>query len=324
MGRIDAILEQAASSSSKVEDALLQCVILADELNYEPLKTWANKELSGYDDFSDLPDYRKGKSALRGTLWQGRSYRTGYTIPDVWVDESIRDTATTIYSYKGIGYMSSMRDDGKMVQHHVDMHVIESSINSMLQENNGPFVFVESVSLQIPPGHHDEILSAVRHRLVQFMIDLKKVFPDQDKIEQVASGKLPEVNDSFERFVLQIESVGTLNVGQNQEITDRSQHLTVNVAQGDFDSLGQYLTQLGIPDEQVQRLRPIAERLAKGDGSEDTEGSIRDWVEELPEKGLEAAGEGAKKAIVEGVFQGLMKYAPRMTSWLSNVDVPFL
>jgi len=55
---LDDIIELATNTGQSITVLLRECVVLAHQIKNDRLKTWANKELSGYGDEDELPDYR--------------------------------------------------------------------------------------------------------------------------------------------------------------------------------------------------------------------------------------------------------------------------
>src|SRR6266436_4114246 len=52
------IRDEAVDGNSELSTVLRKCLVLASELNNEPLKNWAQYELNGYPKTSGVPDYR--------------------------------------------------------------------------------------------------------------------------------------------------------------------------------------------------------------------------------------------------------------------------
>lgn len=326
MSRITTIRDQVADSSQKLEDALLQCLILADELGYEPLREWVDRELTGYQNPDELPDYRKSKSHLVGTLIEGANYVTNFGVPDHLLDSDLLDLVTTVSVFDGIGKLVHLPDDGSLSQGLIGRSLLESAINSALRKEHGPFVGMRSVTLPIPPGTFGGILSAVRQRLLTFLIDLNRLFPGTDDISQEASEMQPEVDRVFQSAVYNIHNPQRVVIAHDYNNSDYSINVTNNVQVGDFDSLREYLKEFDISDAAIDRFRPIAERLQKGDVSEEVEQSLVEWVGEqtkdLPKQTLEAAGSATKRAATELIVQGIKSFVPRLGGWINDIDFP--
>jgi hypothetical protein len=162
-------------------------LILADDLEYEPMREWVDRELSGYTDSDDVPDYRISRSHLVGTLIEGNGYVTGFSVPDHLLDSEIQELVTTIRIFDGVGKLITLPDNGELVQGLVNVSQLEGMINAALRKTHGPFVGMRSITLPIPPGTLTGVLSAVRQRLLKLLIDLNRLFPENDDISQEAN-----------------------------------------------------------------------------------------------------------------------------------------
>lgn len=326
MSRITIIRDVAASSKGNLSDALLQCLVLADELNYEPLSDWANLEIGGYTEQALLPDYRKVRSALRGTLFEGYHYTTNYTIPEAFIEEELRKMVQTVYIFDGVGKLITLPDDGTLQQTVSGVDGVEGLINFRLQQESGsPFVRVRSVSLPISPGSFAGVLGAVQHKIVQFMIQLNHMFPSDDQLEESSGEKLGRVDEAFKN-IISIDRADNVVFANSIATVDQSTTMMVNVYPDDFESLANYLQSLDVSNQAVSELEPIVTEIASGSRSEDVERSLKDWVggrvSELPETAGDIAADSAKRALTDSIVQGIKKFAPKAAEWLSSIDFP--
>jgi hypothetical protein len=58
MKLLDDIIDLAVDNSSSLSMLLRKCLLLAHTLKNQRFRTWAEKELDGYDQRNELPDYR--------------------------------------------------------------------------------------------------------------------------------------------------------------------------------------------------------------------------------------------------------------------------
>lgn len=326
MSRITDIRDAAAASEGKLTGALLQCLILGDELDYQPLKDWANMELSGYKTIDMLPDYRVARSSLRGTLIEPRMHTSGYTIPETWIEERFREKAQTIYVVDGIGKLLTLPDDGSLGQTPGGGDLIEGLINNYIQEVYNPWSGVRNVMLSIPPGTFAGVLESVRHRLVQFMIEMNRMFPSDDTIEGRSGEQLHQVDEAFKGIVY-IGNAEHVVLANSIGAVDQSTNITTHVSVGNFRSLAEYLQAIDLSDESITELEPLVKEIADGNQSEEAKQSLKDWigeqVAEIPEAAGEIAADSARRALTESIVKGIKEFAPRAADWLSNIDIPF-
>jgi hypothetical protein len=72
-GRLDEIERDLLDESTSLATALRKAVALGGELRSAPLREWAGRELRGYEDGPDLPEYRKVQAPL---LIDGATFRS--------------------------------------------------------------------------------------------------------------------------------------------------------------------------------------------------------------------------------------------------------
>jgi hypothetical protein len=66
---LDDIIDLATDDKQSIAVLLRKCIILASQLKNEQLKSWANKELNGYDPDDNLPPYRTLKTLAKGNFY---------------------------------------------------------------------------------------------------------------------------------------------------------------------------------------------------------------------------------------------------------------
>jgi len=203
MSRITDIRDSILTSEGNLENALLSCLVLAEKLGYEPLRVWANFELRGYPDLEIFPEYRKGKSRLRGTFFQGNRYQTHYYVPEYLIDESIREQVTGLYVFDPFNKLLNITDDGSLNQFLQGLGSVVSLINVTIEQKigGGGMVYFDSINLPVLPGFNAGVLGGIRLRLIELMIELNRIFPNEESIMEVEPIQLGLVDEAFRRNV---------------------------------------------------------------------------------------------------------------------------
>jgi hypothetical protein len=68
MALVDEIISVAVDDSRPISTLLRQCLVLARTLKNQRLQAWAEKELDGYGEADELPDYRHVEAGAKGTF----------------------------------------------------------------------------------------------------------------------------------------------------------------------------------------------------------------------------------------------------------------
>ncbi len=99
---LDDIIQLATDDQKSIVVLLRHCLVLAHRINNEPLRTWADKELNGYRDDDELPDYRVIPARAKGQFSGGESAVSTHLIPPALLEEQHRHIATVLRLTEGI------------------------------------------------------------------------------------------------------------------------------------------------------------------------------------------------------------------------------
>ena len=66
MSTLQELIRTATRQNSSISDVLRQCLVLAYELDNEALKAWLDGELNGYNNWDDVPNYRRINITAKG------------------------------------------------------------------------------------------------------------------------------------------------------------------------------------------------------------------------------------------------------------------
>jgi len=68
MSTIQQVLADANDATKPLDAVLRSAMVLAYSLDYEPLISWVNAELDGFETNENMPDYRRFKSEIRANF----------------------------------------------------------------------------------------------------------------------------------------------------------------------------------------------------------------------------------------------------------------
>src|ERR1022692_2281964 len=93
---LDEIINLAVESKQPITDLLRKCIVLAHQIKNDRLKSWATRELNGYDIDDEIPPYRVLATIAKGDFSGsfGRQLRN-WQIPAFLMEEQHREWATT-------------------------------------------------------------------------------------------------------------------------------------------------------------------------------------------------------------------------------------
>src|SRR5579863_1874572 len=106
---LDKIIESAtANEPPPLTSVLRQCILLSDQLKAPLLRTWAERELTGYSDPKDVPDYRivnvgaYGNFAGIGVRYQARPIPVGKLKPEHQWAAIVRRLTEPVGAYESL------------------------------------------------------------------------------------------------------------------------------------------------------------------------------------------------------------------------------
>jgi len=226
---------------------LRKCKVLAVRLGNEPFENWVDQELNGYKNKKILPDYRivqvYSKGHFSGPFGSGIK---NADIPLSCIPKKYRENLSKCYFIEPIGYY---------------INLLKNSKGNNFEEQWPPdlVAYVEGDIYQnmncmtawklIPNSSIFSLVEAVRNRILSFVLEIGKEAPDAGEDSPETQKISPErVNQVFNTTIYG-------NVGNISEASQNvNQTATINVLQNDFNSLKAYLSSVGIPKSEIQKL----------------------------------------------------------------------
>jgi hypothetical protein len=181
------IQSSALSVDTSVEVLLRQCVVLAARLNHNPLREWANLELTGYPGDVPLPPYRpKINTTVLGNLagyFQSQLRNAGLAASAV-PDDELRDALFTFEVRMGVPEMEALLESGGQTF----TYPWPTDVVVLLQG-----AFYDDMNLMqawkvLPATIFRSTLSGIRDRVLQFALDIEAENPEAG---EAAPGEIP-------------------------------------------------------------------------------------------------------------------------------------
>lgn len=256
MGLIEDIQKELLDPECSLSNILRKTKVVAYELKHDALKQWVDAELNGYRETSlETPSYRvfyvNSIGNFSGAFGAAINNCPVHTIN---LPESIRHGLENYEEKSGIKSLEDLTlEQGKERN---SQFLIPWPANHIAQHAND---FLQNYSLMqawqcIGRNQIVSIIDTVRNRLLDFILNLKKEFPEIEKDEQYSKHIENEtVSQIFQTFVLGDNNV----VASGSNI---SQKVKINVRENDLDSLMDYLYSLNISSEDTRKLKMAIEK----------------------------------------------------------------
>src|SRR5580658_9976273 len=114
MNLLDQIIESSTlNTPPPLTSVLRQCILLSSQLKVPVLRTWAERELNGYENDENLPDYRTVGAGAFGAFDGYRQYPSR-PIPAALLEKDHQSRAKLVYLLEPIAAYESMDRDGTL------------------------------------------------------------------------------------------------------------------------------------------------------------------------------------------------------------------
>ncbi len=250
MKLIDEIIKNLSSNECVLTEALIKTKVLMHKIGHKELVIWVNKELNGYSETDELPDYRIIPAQVRVSAANGAYKIDSSPIPMSNIDKKFRDVweeARITYSLAIIEKIVSSSTEN-MLQSQIPMEA-----NGMISKGLSNSFIVQRAWSEIPVASISNILMQVRSRLLDFVLELSSEFSDMesDKDLKEMAGKF-DASNIFNNAIF----------GDNVTIllgSDNIQKVQNNIVKNDFDSLATILMQNKVDGSNVALLKDAIE-----------------------------------------------------------------
>ncbi|PLX61566.1 hypothetical protein [Sedimenticola selenatireducens] len=177
MDLINTIIEILSSEKPNLTDALIKTKVLLHKLGEKQLIEWVNHELDGYGGVKDLPDYRVVGSIVKANIMNAAYSANEVDVPVYHLEDDIRDSLERSEFRQGISAIEDLANsEGDSVQ-----RPISHALYGLLSVKFASGYKVQSAWCEIPKYTLIQILTQVRSRLLDFLLELSEKIPNTDE-----------------------------------------------------------------------------------------------------------------------------------------------
>lgn len=297
MRLIDDIIDLAVDNTGSISVLLRKCLVLAHELKNQRLRTWVEKELDGYSELDEVPEYRRVVTIARGTFFGplGAQINNQPLAPGI-LNKEHRGWATEAILRQPIVAYELVKDekDTPAIPWPPDLTVMYQS------------KFIEGYALnrawlEVPASHIVALVDTIRNRILRFALEIKdELGATGDDVRALPTAKI-------EQYVTNYIYGGNILIAGTAESFSQISHLKVET--GDLDALSRVLKQIGVSEYEFEELK---EALEHDNATPKTQGigeKTRSWVskaaKEIGKGTLKLGMEAARTVITQWLGQYL-------------------
>jgi len=171
---IDEIIQLAMDDNSPIPTLLRKCLVLAYRLDNAKLKAWVERELKGYAQTDEIPDYRKIQAIAKGFFlgWGGAQIHNQPLPPSVLQQEHRHFAETVILLQPIAAY--DLPQHGRSEKAKIPIIEWPPDLTAFYQKK-----FIDSYVLnrawqEIAPSSLVALIDTVRNRTLRFALEIQK------------------------------------------------------------------------------------------------------------------------------------------------------
>ncbi|MEC1023533.1 AbiTii domain-containing protein [Bacillus paralicheniformis] len=225
MGRSQ-LLKDAVSGEESIESILLRLKVILSNLKNENIMNWVEGELDGYKGEKVLPPYRIIKGNITGTYWINSNTKyTNHPVPlQLLISKEQIDDLSTVRITDGIGTIQNIFQDknrggyGRVIRPEYCYAISNDELE------------IAGMRVSVPSNRLDGIVSQVKTKLVDVIMELEKEFENLDELDIRSQ---VEENNSASHVITIIEKIiydKSIKIGDKNKINNSSigHHYTSN------------------------------------------------------------------------------------------------
>ena len=242
---------------------------------------WVNFELNGYPDRDSVPEYRILPAQVLVNASNGAYRIISHHIPMGHLEDKDREVIETIRMDRSLAVLEEVTEkDSGGLQRHIPMELY-----GLLGKGLDNGYQIESAWSKIDRTSVLQMLTQVRSRLLDFVLEMNEQFPSELNKDQVKE---------------RISSVDTENLfnnaifGDNTTIlvgSSNSQNVSNVSIKGDFGALAEILEKNGVSESDISSLKDAIEQDSSRANSESKEfgPAVKSWLQMMLSKAVEAS-----------------------------------
>jgi len=252
MKLVSDIINELMDYNAPISGALLKTKVLASRISHPELSAWVEEELGGYKEHSIVPDYRQTSGIPTGNYMNGNLQYSKAQIPIGHLNEEENTILTEITIRESISSVEGMigKKGLKFSVSSQRTNYLENTIRML----GNPYFQILSVYLDLPASFLTSILSGVRTKLLDFMLEVENQFGTETEIEDLKSKKA--IISQIMHTTINSNGDGVvITAGSNNEVT-----ANVNIYKDSKTHLEKVLLENGVEPSDIQGLLELIDK----------------------------------------------------------------
>jgi hypothetical protein len=183
MSRFSQLIEEVADQKNHaLSDVLLKAKVLAHRFRSRTFRQWVNSEIDGYDVNAPLPDYRVLRANLRGEfVGPFQSRVRNVPLSTSILESDAREILEKEPMRSSVAYIEDLTNQDGECGRSLDINVVDYLRQHGEQIDD---MILNHVQKLISKHALAALLTSVRSRLLEFLLELRDKYPELDKNEE--------------------------------------------------------------------------------------------------------------------------------------------
>jgi hypothetical protein len=277
----DEIVDLLSSNDGILSEALIKTKVLLHKIGHKDLVAWVNKELNGYDDNDELPDYRIVGAQVLVNASNGAYEVRSHPIPLGHLDEDYRKKLENGRMPQSLAVIEEFSNsEGGTLESSIPMEA-----NGYLGKGLSNNYIIQRAWSEISITSVSNILMQVRSRLLDFVLELSSQFSDV------------ETSTEIKDIARQVDAENLFNnaiFGDNTTIvvgTENTQTVTNTITKNDLESLRKTLIENGVDVNDITSLEAAISEDSDFNVVKRNEygSSVKDWLGGMLTKAIDTS-----------------------------------
>jgi hypothetical protein len=273
------LIASLSSDEPSLTDALMKTKVLLHQLGRKELADWVNSELNGYSEEASVPPYRVFSTSVLATVSNGV-----YTHPSVPLATShLGDLRPKFTQHEARESISALEDLVRKSEGQLAIP-IPPEFYGILGKHLTETYVVQRAWRPISDSQLVQVLTQVRSRLLDFLLELSEMIGDQMSEEEMKKlARSPETTAMFNHAIFGDNTTILVGNYNRQEVTKR-------ITTGDFESLRSTLEERNVGKEEIATLKSALNADADG---KDVKAKrfgprVRAWMKSMLDEAVDA------------------------------------
>lgn len=287
----------SSSKEGTLSEAMLKTKVLLSQIGKKEPIEWINKELNGYDDSDELPEYRVLETQIMGNIVTITGRWSAHPLPVHHLEKNFREKWLEARMTQPLAVLEKLieKDGGQLVR------PIPLEANGLFDEGLTEGAHVERAWCNIQPSNVSNIIFQVRSRLLDFVLALNEELPDELTKDTKEKTRAIDADSMFRNAIH----------GNNNTIVIGSHNQNIaNNTQGDFNGLAETLRKHNLPEEDILALKNAVENDVGGRDEESKEfgPAVKNWIGNVMQKAANAAWQIELSLAANLIMSSLQRY----------------